>query len=366
MGIKGISVLAIGCIIWGLTATAVNAQLNRGIIEGIVIDPQGASIAGADVTVTSVDTNVASATKTNNTGYYRAVDLVPGKYRVHIAAAGFNATDVVDVAIPAGQTVKVDAQMKLGSTQETVQVVAEVPLLETTASNFSHAVENRTIQEVPLQGRDLQQLAYLLPGVANASGPPGSNFGFSSQFGSFPDPTYVQGSDLSVNGGQAGANAWYLDGNINLSGISENVAVNPSPDSVSEFQAITSAFAPEYSRTGGGVFNVVLKSGSNSFHGNLYEFVRNSATNARNPFTSIDASGNLIKDRDLHFNNFGGTAGGPVVIPLLLDGSPDPASQREQSLHRSDRAHAQRRFQRGSLLGPQRHLGSLQHSRTGL
>ena len=149
MGIKGISVLAIGCIIWGLTATAVNAQLNRGIIEGIVIDPQGASIAGADVTVTSVDTNVASATRTNNTGYYRAVDLVPGKYRVHIAAAGFNATDVVDVAIPAGQTVKVDAQMKLGSTQETVQVVAEVPLLETTASNFSHAVENRTIQEFP-------------------------------------------------------------------------------------------------------------------------------------------------------------------------------------------------------------------------
>jgi Carboxypeptidase regulatory-like domain len=77
MGIKGILVLAFGCIIWGLTATAVNAQLNRGVIEGIVTDPQGASIAGADVIVTSVDTNVASATKTNNTGYYRAVDLVP-------------------------------------------------------------------------------------------------------------------------------------------------------------------------------------------------------------------------------------------------------------------------------------------------
>src|SRR5712692_6447750 len=320
MGIKGISALALGCIIWGLAATAVKAQLNRGVIEGIVTDPQGAVIAGADVTITAVDTNVASVTKTNSTGYYRAVDLVPGKYRIHIAVAGFNATDVVDVGIPAGQTVKVDAQLKLGSTQETVQVVGEVPLLETTASNFSHAVENRTIQEVPLQGRDLQQLVYLLPGVSNAAGPPGSNFGFSSQFGSFPDPTYVQGSDISVNGGQAGANAWYLDGNINLSGISENVAVNPSPDSVGEFQAITSAFAPEYSRTGGGVFNVVLKSGTNALHGNLYEFVRNSATNARNPFTSIDSLGNLVPDRDLHFNNFGGTVGGPVTLPKVYDG----------------------------------------------
>jgi hypothetical protein len=304
----------------GVASTLAVAQLNRGVVEGIVTDPQGAVIGDADVTVTSIATNIASATKTNNTGYYRVPDLVPGKYRIHIATAGFNATDIVDIEIPAGQTVKIDAQMKLGSTQETVQVVAEAPLLETTASNFSHAVENRSIQEVPLNGRDLQQLVFLLPGISNAAGPPGSNFGFSSQFGSFPDPTYVQGSDISVNGGQAGANAWYLDGNINLSGISENVAVNPSPDSVSEFQAITNAFAPEYSRTGGGVFNVVLKSGTNTFHGNLYEFLRNSATNARNPFTSIDASGNLIKDRDLHFNNFGGTIGGPVVLPKIYNG----------------------------------------------
>ncbi len=115
------------------------------------------------------------------------------------------------------------------------------------------------IQEVPINGRDLQQLVYLLPGVANASGPPGSNFGFSSQFGTFPDPTFTQGSDVSVNGGQAGANSWYLDGNLNLSGLAENIVVNPSPDAVSEFAAITNGFAAEYGHTGGGVFNVVLK-----------------------------------------------------------------------------------------------------------
>src|SRR5205814_10615202 len=142
----------------------------------------------------------------------------------------------------------------------------------------------------------------------------------NSQFGSFPDPTHALGSDLSVNGGQGGANAWYLDGNVNLSSFAENVAVNPTIDAVSEFQAITNAFSAEYGRTGGAVFNVVLKSGTNKLHGNIYEFVRNDATNARNPFTSIDSLGRIIKDRQLRFNNFGGTVGGPVVLPHIYNG----------------------------------------------
>jgi len=317
MRLKSVSTL----VFLALAGTSlVQAQLNTATIEGVVSDPQGAVVSGADVSITNLDTNVSGTTKTNSTGYYRVVDLTPGKYRVHVSSAGFSATDIKDVDLPAGQVIRLDAQLKIGSTQEVVEVMAEAPLLETAAANFSHTVENRMIQEVPLQGRDLQQLVYLLPGVSNAAGPPGSNFGFNSQFGSFPDPTYVQGSDLSVNGGQAGANSWYLDGNLNLSGVSENVAVNPSPDSVSEFQGITNAFGAEYGRSGGGVFNVVLKSGGNSPHGNVYEFLRNSATNARNPFTSIDANGNLIPDRVLHFNNFGGTFGGPLVLPKIYNG----------------------------------------------
>jgi hypothetical protein len=156
-------------------------------------------------------------------------------------------------------------------------------------------------------------LTFLIPGIANVGGPPGSNFGFNSEYGTFPDPTNALGSHIAVNGGQAGANAWYLDGNLNLSGFAENLAVNPSPDATQEFQAVTDAFAAEYSRTGGAVFNVVLKSGTNAFHGNVYEFLRNDATNARNPFTSIDSQGNLIKDRQLRYNNFGGTLGGPII-----------------------------------------------------
>ncbi len=299
---------------------SIGAQINRGVIEGIVTDPQSAVIPDVQVTITSLDTNVEARTKTNSTGYYRVVDLVPGRYKAHFEVSGFSSLDVRDIEVPAGKVTREDTQLKLGEVTQLLEVTSEAPLLETGPSNFSTTLGTRTVEEIPLAGRDLQQLVNLVPGVVNVSGPPGSNFGFNSQFGTFPDPTNVLGSTLAVNGGQAGANAWYLDGNLNLSSIAENITVNPSPDAVQEFQVITNAFAAEYSRTGGAVFNVVLKSGTNNFHGNIYEFHRNDATNARNPFTSIDSDGRLIKDRQLRFNNFGGTLGGPVILPKLYNG----------------------------------------------
>jgi hypothetical protein len=248
------------------------------------------------------------------------LDLVPGKYKAHFEITGFSSLDVTEIEVPAGKETRIDVQLKLGETRQVVEVTAEVPLVETGASNFSTTLEANIVRETPLAGRDLTQLTFLIPGINTVGGPPGSNFGFNSEYGTFPDPTNALGSNLAVNGGQAGANAWYLDGNLNLSSLAENIAVNPSPDAVQEFQAVTDAFAAEYSRTGGAVFNVVLKSGTNDFHGNIYEFHRDDSTNARNPFTSIDEQGNVIKDRQLRYNNFGGTLGGPVKIPGLYDG----------------------------------------------
>src|SRR5712692_3177677 len=311
---------SIGFVLFLVGAAALHAQINRGAIEGIVSDPQGAVIAGVGIEITSVDTNITTRVTTNDTGYYRVIDLVPGKYRARFSFAGFSTLDMTDIDVPAGKVTRLDNQMKVDATRQTVEVRAETPLIESGASNFSTTLETKTINEVPLAGRDLQQLVFLVPGINNVGGPPGSNFGFNSQYGTFPDPTHVLGSDLAVNGGQGGANAWYLDGNLNLSSFAENIAVNPTPDAVAEFQAITNAFAAEYSRTGGGVFNVVLKSGTNELHGNAYEFLRNDATNARNPFTSIDSLGNLIKDRQLRYNNFGFTVGGPVTIPHVYNG----------------------------------------------
>src|SRR5439155_13946359 len=135
-----------------------------------------------------------------------------------------------------------DAQLKLGETRQLVEVTSEAPLLETAPTNFSTTLETNVIQNVPLQGRDLQQLVFLVPGVVNVGGPPGSNFGFNSQYGSFPDPTYLLGSAVAVNGGQGGANGWYLDGNLNLSGFGEDIVFNPSLDVVHELQARTYSF----------------------------------------------------------------------------------------------------------------------------
>src|SRR5215471_8815023 len=310
----------VSCALLLWCTVLLEAQINRGAIEGVVTDPQGAVIAGVDVAITSVDTNVTAHTTTNGAGYYRVVDLVPGKYHGRFSFAGFSTVDMTDLDVPAGKVTRIDTQLRVDATRQTVEVKAEAPLIESSATNASTTLETKTIQEVPLAGRDIQQLVYLVPGVNNVGGPPGSNFGFNSSFGTFPDPTNALGSNISVNGGQGGANAWYLDGNLNLSSFAENVVINPTPDAVQEFQAITNAFAAEYGRTGGGVFNVVLKSGTNDFHGDLYEFLRNDATNARNPFTSIDSRGNIIKNRQLRYNNFGATLGGPLTIPHLYNG----------------------------------------------
>ena len=301
-------------------APALKAQLNRGVLEGVVVDAQGGVVPGVDVTVTSVERNEVQTVKTNSAGYYRVEALIPGKYRAHFVATGFSAEEIVDIEVLAGQLIREDATLKVGAVLQQIEVTAAPALVETSASNFSTTIGASTVENIPLAGRDLQQLVFLFPGVNSTAGPPGSNFGFNSQYGTFPDPTHVEGSDLSVNGGQAGANAWYLDGNLDLSGLDENLTVNPSPDAVAEFQVITEAFSPEYGRTGGAAFNVVLKSGTNKIHGDIYEFARNDATNARNPFTSVSSTGQEIKSRQLRFNNFGGTLGGPVVLPHIYNG----------------------------------------------
>lgn len=301
-------------------ATCSWGQLERSSVEGTITDASGAAVVGASVTVTAQSTNVSSPTVTNQSGYFQVIGLLPGKYSIRVQSAGFAAVESQNVEATAGQLVRFDAVLQVGTTQQSVEVNASSPLLETSASNFSTTVSQKTIDDTPLQGRDLQQLVYLMPGVANVAGPPGSNFGFNSQYGSFPDPSNAQGSDISVNGGQGGANVWYIDGSLNTSGLTENTNVNPSPDAVSEFQAVTNGFSSQYGRTGGGVFNVVLKSGTNQPHGDFYEYFRNSATSARNPFTSLSTTGQNISDRVMNYNDFGGTFGGPVFLPKIYNG----------------------------------------------
>lgn len=303
-----------------LLASLVFASLDRGQIQGTVTDPQGAVVPGVAVLVTNVDTGVQSKLTTNSAGIYLAADLVPGKYTVHFGASGFSPLEFAGVMVTAGTTVTEDAQLKIGPTAQRVEVTAQAQLVQTTSSNFSTGVGKRYLDNLPLQGRDIQTLVQLFPGVIQSSGPSGAVFGSNSQFGGFPDPLHLVGSSVSANGGQAGANAWFLEGALNATVGAEAATVNPSPDAVSEFNIVQNGLAAEYGRTSGMVVNVVLKSGTNDLHGSASILNRNSVFSATNPFARRDTNGDPFLQPWVNWNNFSGTWGGPVYIPGVYNG----------------------------------------------
>jgi len=300
------------CAVFLASAPCVYASIDRGVIQGTITDQQGAAVPAVRVEATNVETNVTTTTVTSDAGFYAISELVPGTYRVVVAAPGFSKLEFTDVKVTAGTKTTVDGHLAIGQLAETVNVKAEAPLVENTASNFTSTVQTQLLNDVPVVGRDIQTLVQMMPGVTQGTGPSGSVFGFDSQFGGFPDPTHIVGSGISVNGSQSGANAWYLDGTLNATLGPESVVVNPSPDAVSEFAMVNNGLAAEWSRTSGAVMNVVLKSGTNNFHGNGYAFNRNSWFSASNPFQRRDPSGNAFLSPRVNFNDFGGTLGGPI------------------------------------------------------
>ena len=296
------------------------ASLDRGAIRGTVTDPQGAVVPGAQLIVRNVETGVETRLATNSAGFYLAPELVPGRYTIHIESAGFSPLEIKDVMVSAGTTVTQDAELKVGATTQRVEVTAQAGLVETTSSNFTTGVARRYLDNLPLQGRDVQTLVALFPGVIQSSGPSGAVFGSNSQFAGFPDPLHLVGSSVSANGGQAGANAWYLEGSLNATVGAEAATVNPSPDAVAEFNLVQNSLAAEYGRTSGMVVNVVLKSGTNDLHGSLYGMNRNSVFSATNPYARRDEKGDPFLQPWVNWNNFGGTLGGPVYIPGVYNG----------------------------------------------
>jgi len=221
------------------------------------------------------------------------------------------------VKVTAGVTATVNATLRIGATSQKVEVTAAAPLVEDTPSNFTTPLQPVYIQDMPLPGRDIQALVQLIPGVTQSAGPSGAIFGFNSQFGGFPDPLHIVGSNISANGGQGGANVWFLDGTPNTSSFAGNVVVNPSPDAVSEFKVVDNGLAAEWGRTSGAVVNVVLKSGTNSLYGDIYELNQNSYFSATNPFARRDTQGRPFLQPRVNMNNC--HRGKPLVLPVRLE-----------------------------------------------
>jgi hypothetical protein len=279
-------------------ALTTSAQVTTADIVGRVTDSTGAVIYGARITIENLGTRNSRTTLTGTSGDYVLSLLPPGRYTLRIEAAGFKTFVLPDLTLAAGDRGRGDAQMQIGQMQETVEVLARTPALQSDSSTLSTVVTERPVQDLPLNGRNYIELAQLVAG-GNA-GPPGA---LSS--GTRPDDRR-QTSSVSVNGQSDVLNNNLIDGIDNNERVIGTIGVRPSIDAIAEFRVQTSLYSAEVGRTPGAVVNIVTKSGTNSFHGSLYEFLRNDKLDARNFFST---AGPKPKYRQ---NQFGGSIGGPI------------------------------------------------------
>jgi outer membrane receptor protein involved in Fe transport len=284
------------------------AQNATGRIIGTVTDPQGAIVPGARVRVTNVGTNVHWDTVTNKEGAYQALDLPVGSYKVDVEREGFAKT-VTDVqSLEINQSLLINIRMKIGAISETVSVEAQAAQVETVNPTLGGTVTGATIQNLPLNGRNTLDLALTQPGVvpiADDLGAYGVSNGGSNGFGG-----------ISVAGGRGDAVTYLLDGGLNNRVTSNQIVFNPNPEAVEEFRLLENNYTAEYGRNGGGTISEVVKSGTNSFHGSLYDYMRNDAFNASDFFDNAQGQPRPVLKR----HQFGGTVGGPITVPRLIDG----------------------------------------------
>jgi outer membrane receptor protein involved in Fe transport len=267
-------------------ATVASAQISSGTITGIVADQGSNPVPGVTVTVTNVDTNAQRVVATTTDGVYSAPGLPPGNYRVDVELNGFKPIRREAIRIATGQTIRLDFELAVGDVREQVTVTAEIPLLRTETGSLGAVVENEQVVQLPLNGRTFITLASLAPGVAL---PPNSQL-------------------PRINGGRPRTNEYLFDGISVLQPEPGQVAYFPIIDAIQEFKIESNSPPAEFGRFNGGVVNLTTKSGANRFSGDLFEFFRDEALNARNYFQL-----SLPTAPDYNRSQFGGTLGGPLV-----------------------------------------------------
>jgi len=269
------------------------AQGTGGRILGRVADPSGAVLANVKVSLVNDATGVNRDTTTNENGDYTFVEVPVGSYSLNFDLAGFKKTVRHDVVLQVNAVVTLNMVMQLGQVQEVVDVTSEAPLIETTSTQLGAVVDDRSVTQLPLNARDTYQFLQLQPGVMSTVGSSNTTIYGSDQAGA-----------VSVNGGRGRSNNFSVNGGDANDQFVNLPTVQPSPDSIQEFRVLTNTFDAEYGRNSGSVVNVVTKSGTNDWHGNVYEFFRNTVLNSRNYFDPTTPQFNQ--------NQFGGTFGGPI------------------------------------------------------
>ena len=273
---------------------------DTGEIAGTVHDNSGAVIQNADVKVTGAAGGIERNTTTNSDGDYLAAGLPGGTYNIVITSKGFKTFKGNGVVLRVGQKARVDATLTVGDIATEIVVQGEqLNQVETQTSDLSGTVTGKQISQLQLNGRNYTQLLALSPGATNQSGQDEPGQGLSTVA-------------YSVNGGRTEYNNWEIDGGNNMDDGSNTTLLSyPSLDSIAEVRVMSSNYGAQYGRNSSGTVEVETKSGTNKFHGDVFEYVRNDKFNADNYFTGFSP---------YKKNDFGFTVGGPVIIPHLYDG----------------------------------------------
>ncbi|MBS1815432.1 MAG: TonB-dependent receptor [Acidobacteria bacterium] len=272
-----------------------SAQSATGTIYGTVVDATGAVVPGAKVTATNVRKGTSQTVTTSNSGEYTFPVLEPGDYTVASQITGFQTQTQQGVRLDASQNVHVNFTLQVGQTEENVVVTADTTLVDTRESQIGATVDQKRIEDLPLNGRNAYDLLSILPGV--------TNYAPDVQTGS------RQGAQIVVNGIPGQNTAYYLDGTYDTQVWRFGGNLLPNPDALEEFRVLTSNFDAEFGRSAGGVVNAITRSGTNQYHGLVYEYLRNDVFNAKPYFQSGVPA--------LKQNQFGANFGGP--LPMLRD-----------------------------------------------
>jgi Carboxypeptidase regulatory-like domain len=285
------------------------AQLSTASLSGAVRDSSGAVVPKSKVVLKNVATAFEHTTITNDAGAYLFLDIAPGSYVVSASAPGFGEQRVPEFTLAVGQAATIDFALAVGSQTEVVTVHGATPQLDTASANLGLVVGTKQVNDLPLNGRDFTQLLTLTPGVSpvdnGQAGPTGGQY-------ATPEPINQASVIPSVNGAGNRSNYFFTDGLSNFGAFHSVYAVPPIIDEIQEFKVVSHTDSAEYGSVIGGVVNVVTKSGTNDFHGSVFEYARNGIFDAQQPFT---ASRPNFKQ-----NEFGAVVGGPVWIPKLYNG----------------------------------------------
>ena len=287
------------CIL-ALAGYPVVAQDTSGKIVGIVSDSSGGVVAGAKVTVTNTGTQVSRQTSTDKQGYYQVLELPIGRYEVAAEAAGFSRMVVgAKNSLEINQSLRIDITLQVGAVKDVVNVEGGASAVETENSTIGATVSGIAISELPLNGRNTLDL------LATQTGVTPKDSDAPRQAGSY-----------SIGGGRSDSVTYLLDGGLDNHLINNDIVINPNPDAVAEFRVLQSNYAAEYGRGGGGIVSIVIKSGTNTVHGTAFDYLRNEDLDANTFFNNEQGVPRQILKR----NQYGGTVGGPIWLPRLVDG----------------------------------------------